>query len=539
MSKVSLTLGSLFDGSGGFPLGGLMCGIKPIWASEIEPFAIRVTTKRLPFMKHLGDINTIDGSKIEPVDIITFGSPCQDVSIAGKREGLDGKRSSLFYEAIRVIKEMRRKTNGKYPRYCLWENVPGALSSNRGEDFKNVLKSICQIKENVSVPKPEKWSNAGKIVGDNFSLAWRVLDARYFGVPQRRKRIYLVADFDGDSAGKILFESEGLSGYSAQSFRAWQAATKSFRDGTKEAITACLNDHGGHRMDVTENETCTLRAESHHIPLVFENVGNNQTFVLEVPTVYAFCSKNSNSMKLSNPHSGIYEADTSRTLDENGGNPACNQGGMVVLEGGGTRPSHHGTGYKEADTMYTLNTVEMHGVAYGIDRATFNMGQNAQFGITVKEESAPTVVSKGPGAVSHPIYTTSKSSYHVRVGKNMIDTLMATDYKDPPMISENPYYIVRRLMPTECAKLQGFPSWWCKNLETENPSEDEITFWKQVFDTHSKIMGKSKSKNENQIIKWLKNPHSDTAEYKLWGNGVALSCVYFVLSGIAYFGNRR
>lgn len=539
MSKVSLTLGSLFDGSGGFPLGGLMCGIKPIWASEIEPFAIRVTTKRLPFMKHLGDINAVNGPQIDPVDIITFGSPCKDMSIAGKREGLDCSRSDLFYEAIRVIKEMRRKTNGKYPRYCLWENVPGALSSNKGEDFKNVLESICQIKENVSVPKPEKWSNAGKIVGDNFSLAWRVLDARYFGVPQRRKRIYLVADFDGDSAGKILFESEGLSGYSAQSFRAWQAATKSFRDGTKEAITACLNDHGGHRMDVTENETCTLRAESHHIPLVFENVGNNQTFVLEVPTVYAFCSKNSNSMKLSNPHSGIYEADTSRTLDENGGNPACNQGGMVVLEGGGTRPSHHGTGYKEADTMYTLNTVEMHGVAYGIDRATFNMGQNAQFGITVKEESAPTVVSKGPGAVSHPIYTTSKSSYHVRVGKNMIDTLMATDYKDPPMISENPYYIVRRLMPTECAKLQGFPSWWCKNLETENPSEDEITFWKQVFDTHSKIMGKSKSKNENQIIKWLKNPHSDTAEYKLWGNGVALSCVYFVLSGIAYFGNRR
>ena len=599
MSKVSLTLGSLFDGSGGFPLGGLMCGIKPIWASEIEPFAIRVTTKRLPFMKHLGDINAVNGPQIDPVDIITFGSPCKDMSIAGKREGLDCSRSDLFYEAIRVIKEMRRKTNGKYPRYCLWENVPGALSSNKGEDFKNVLESICQIKENVSVPKPEKWSNAGKIVGDNFSLAWRVLDARYFGVPQRRKRIYLVADFDGDSAGKILFESEGLSGYSAQSFRAWQRTAESSGNSAEETVTVCLNDQGGQRMDVTENETSTLRAEGRHPPLVFENHsqdtrykgpidvaqtvlstfgggGKNQPFVLEtpktlkiragcegggkgaliqnnksatlgtsndqvlfVPTVYALCSKNSNSMKSNNPQSGIYEADTSRTLDKNGGNPACNQGGMVVLEGGGTRPSHHGTGYKEADTMYTLNTVEMHGVAYGIDRATFNMGQNAQFGITVKEESAPTVVSKGPGAVSHPIYTTSKSSYHVRVGKNMIDTLMATDYKDPPMISENPYYIVRRLMPTECAKLQGFPSWWCKNLETENPSEDEITFWKQVFDTHSKIMGKSKSKNENQIIKWLKNPHSDTAEYKLWGNGVALSCVYFVLSGIAYFGNRR
>ena len=556
MSKVSLTLGSLFDGSGGFPLGGLMCGIKPIWASEIEPFAIRVTTKRLPFMKHLGDINTIDGSKIEPVDIITFGSPCQDVSIAGKREGLDGKRSSLFYEAIRVIKEMRRKTNGKCPRYCLWENVPGALSSNKGEDFKNVLESICQIKENVSVPKPKKWSNAGKIMGNNFSLAWRVFDARYFGVPQRRKRIYLVADFGGESAGKILFESEGLSRYSAQSFRAWQAATKSFRDGTKEAITACLNDHGGHRMDVTENETCTLRAESHHPPLVFENhsqdtrykgpievsqtvlsmfenVGNNQPFVLEVPTAYALCSKNSNSMQSNNPHSGIYEADASRTLDENGGNPACNQGGMIVLEGSGTRPSHHGNGYKENDTMYNLNTVETHGVAYGIDRATFNMGQNAQFGITVKEESAPTVVAKGPGAVSYPIYTMSKS-YRVKVSKNMVDTLVATDYKDPPTVSENSYYIVRRLMPTECAKLQGFPDWWCKNLETENPSEEEIMFWKRVFDTCNKITGKSKLKTEKQIIKWLKNPHSDSAEYKLWGNGVALPCVYFALAGIVY-----
>ena len=562
MPKNELTLGSLFDGSGGFPLGGLMCGIKPIWASEIEPFAIRVTTKRLPFMKHLGDINAVNGSQIDPVDIITFGSPCQDMSIAGKREGLDGSRSGLFYEAIRVIKEMRRKTNGKYPRYCLWENVPGALSSNKGEDFKNVLESICQIKEDVSASKPEKWSNAGKIVGDNFSLAWRVLDARYFGVPQRRKRIYLVADFDGDSAGKILFESEGLSGYSAESFRAWQRTAESSGNSAEETVTVCLNDQGGQRMDVTENETSTLRAEGRHPPLVFENHsqdtrykgtidvaqtvlstfgngGNNQPFVLEMPTVYALCSKNSNSMKSNNPHSGIYKADTSRTLDENGGNPACNQGGMVVLEGGGTRPSHHGNGYKEADTMYTLNTVEMHGVAYGIDRATFNMGQNAQFGITVKEESAPTVVAKGPGAVSHPIYTTSKSSYHVRVGKNMVDTLMASDYKDPPTISENPYYIVRRLMPTECAKLQGFPSWWCENLETENPSEDEIGFWKQVFDTHSKIMGKSKSKNENQIIKWLKNPHSDTAEYKLWGNGVALPCVYFVLSGIAYFGNKE
>lgn len=142
-----LTLGSLFDGSGGFPLGGLLAGITPVWASEIEPFPIRVTTKRLPFMKHYGNISTMDGGRIEPVDIITFGSPCQDMSIAGRRDGLDGSRSSLFYEAVRIIKEMRCATDGKYPRWICWENVPGAFSSNKGEDFKAVLEAVIGIVE--------------------------------------------------------------------------------------------------------------------------------------------------------------------------------------------------------------------------------------------------------------------------------------------------------------------------------------------------------------------------------------------------------
>ena len=134
-----LTLGSLFDGSGGFPLGGLLAGIEPVWASEIEPFAVRVTTKRLPQMKHYGDVSALNGAELPPVDIVTFGSPCQDMSIAGKRSGLDGSRSSLFYEAVRIIKEMRCATNGKYPRFIVWENVPGAFSSNKGEDFRCVL----------------------------------------------------------------------------------------------------------------------------------------------------------------------------------------------------------------------------------------------------------------------------------------------------------------------------------------------------------------------------------------------------------------
>ena len=185
-----MTLGSLFDGSGGFPLGGLLAGITPVWASEIEPFPIRVTTKRLPFMKHYGDISTLDGGKIEPVDIITFGSPCQDMSVAGRRDGLDGSRSSLFYEAIRIIKEMRYATNGKYPRYIVWENVPGAVSSNGGEDLKAVLEAVIDVAEpNTQVPMPEKnrWPYADCYMGDGWSVAYRVLDAQFWGSSPTKK----------------------------------------------------------------------------------------------------------------------------------------------------------------------------------------------------------------------------------------------------------------------------------------------------------------------------------------------------------------
>ena len=267
-----LTLMSLFDGSGSFCLGAKLCGIDPITASEIEPFPIRVTTKRLPFVKHLGDINIINGAEIEPVDIITFGSPCQDLSVAGKRDGLDGERSSLFYEAVRIVKEMRCATDGKYPRYIVWENVPGAFSSNKGEDFRCVLESICHIKdETISVPKSDKWRQAGNIVGDNFSIAWRVLDAQYWGVPQRRKRIFLVADFAGGGAGEVLFKSESLPWYSEESFRSWQGTAGNTEDSFGEASTLVLNDQGGQRMDITDDVTCTLRTHTHGI----NNLRNN------------------------------------------------------------------------------------------------------------------------------------------------------------------------------------------------------------------------------------------------------------------------
>lgn len=237
-----LTLGSLFDGSGGFPLAGAINGIKPVWASEIEPYPIRVTKARFPEMKHLGSVLDIKGGEIDPVDIITFGSPCQDLSVAGKQKGIhEGERSSLFFEAIRIAKEMRNRDRATgradvdvRPRFLVWENVPGAFSSNGGEDFRAVLEAIGGIaQDGLSIPRPAKgkWNHAGCVVGDRWSIAWRVYDAQYWGVPQRRKRIYLIADFASERAGEILFEREGLRGHSETSGEARQGTADDAQGG--------------------------------------------------------------------------------------------------------------------------------------------------------------------------------------------------------------------------------------------------------------------------------------------------------------------
>lgn len=235
-----MKLGSLFDGISGFPLAAQRVGIIPVWASEIEPFPIKVSSIRFPNMKQLGDIVKINGAEIEPVDIITFGSPCQDLSVAGKREGLNGKRSGLFRHAIRIIREMRSATNGKYPRFAVWENVPGAFSSNRGYDFKTVLEEITETK--IPIPKSGRWANAGMVRGNGYSLAWRVLDAQYWGVPQRRRRIFLVADFGGQSAPEILFEPESVCGYLAESAATREGTARNVEGGvgkTSELTFAC------------------------------------------------------------------------------------------------------------------------------------------------------------------------------------------------------------------------------------------------------------------------------------------------------------
>lgn len=182
-------------------------------------------------MKHLGDITKIHGDKIEPVDCITFGSPCQGLSMAGKRLGFGDNRSVLFLDAARIIKEMRIATNGMYPTFAVWENVPGAFSSNGGEDFRAVLEELARVEQSdASIPRPSgrggRWSKAGAIAGNGWSLAWRQLDAQYWGVPQRRKRIALVADFGSQRAAEILFERTSLSGNPDESIKTWEAFTR-------------------------------------------------------------------------------------------------------------------------------------------------------------------------------------------------------------------------------------------------------------------------------------------------------------------------
>lgn len=481
-----------------------------------------------------------------------------------------------------------------------------------------------------------------------------VLDAQYWGVPQRRKRIYLVADFADECAGKILFESESLSGYSEKSLCSWQGTANNLEkgigaagisiDGYNSAVSEkastlgvncgmstgrngvlVLNDQGGNRMDVTEDKTCTLRAESHHPPLVFENHsqdsrytgpndvsqtvsstfgmgGNNQPFVVEtpktlkvrcgcegggkgaliqddksatlscnneqavfVPKCFGICSKDSNSMKSANPYSGFYEADTTRTIDSSGGNPSCNQGGMAVvcvdqgggksscnvteelsptltcthggepvvaIEGNGTRPSHNGDGYKETNVMYTLNATEQHAVAV----PTYSMTTGCF--MQVNEDKAPTIAARD--YKDAPLVGFSQERFDDYAENDCSACVKASGGNygggSETLVIDETSYIVRRLTPTECARLQGFPDWWCDSLETENPTDAEIQKWKEIFDNYNKAIGKStKPKTDKQIIKWLKNPHSDSAEYKMWGNGVALPCVCFVLSGIVYY----
>ncbi len=441
-----MTLGSLFDGAGTFPFAASAFGILPIWASEIEPFPIQVTQKRLPKMKHLGDITKIDGSAITPVDVITFGSPCQDLSVAGKRAGLDGERSGLFLEAIRIIKEMRRKTNGKYPRYAVWENVPGAFSSNKGEDFRTVLEEFCKIKDDTTIiPRPAekgKWRTAGLILADGYSIAWRVLDAQFWGIPQRRRRIFLVADFGGGSAGEILFEQDGLQRSFAESRKSWRGITT---DTTYGSYLAGRNNGSG--IDGNGNTPPIIPIENHP--------ADSRVTLCKEETIQTLTSR----------------------MGTGGGNTP------LLLIGVDT--------YNQTLTGNVTKTLLAgHIDPDGVPCVAINMLQDA-----VPNESVTPCLSTG-----NP--KTGQANVAICY-QEVVGSLCARDWKgvgnqyvkeDKLIVEKVPKsrFVVRRVIPVECARLQGMPDWWCKDIK-----------------------------------------RTDSAEYKMWGNGMALPCVLYVMQGIA------
>ena len=497
-----MKLGSLFDGSGGFPLAGHINGIEPIWSSEVEPYPIRVTKDRFSNMMHLGSVTEIVGSEIAPVDIITFGSPCQDLSVAGLRKGLkhedhgddETTRSGLFMEAIRIIKEMRSKDEANgwtdvdvRPRFAVWENVPGAFSSNKGRDFRAVLQAFADVKgSNVHVPGPTdgKWKQAGCIVGDGWSIAWRVYDAQYWGVPQRRKRIYLVADFASERAGEILFECESMRRNPSPSGEAWKRAT----DSTK----------GGSTSDNRSRDVRTWDAR-----------GNGDGYSVST---------------LTGDHENRITDYTSVICE-----PITYWDGSQVA---GTLTANNANGAQRMPDKENFNCV------ITIDRAYYNQGQNAKYDPQCYSDgTVPTLVSKGPAAICVPGDICGVDCRNMNEYSELYPTLQAKPNGGHSLNFSGAVrirHIVRRLTPTECARLQGFPDQWGHISQKDALTDEEYNFWLTARNTHAAINGKAqKEYTREQMLNWYNKLHTDSAEYKMWGNGIALPCAIDVLSRIA------
>ena len=509
-------LGSLFDGSGGFPLAGALCGIEPTWAAEVEPYPIAVTRSRFdgdadtPLLKlarkhhpelklisvHLGNVCEINGAEIEPVDIITFGSPCQDLSVAGKRAGLkheangdeETTRSGLFMEAVRIIKEMREATNGRYPTFALWENVPGAFSSNNGEDFRVVCEELIKIVEPTavmpSVPKGG-WAYADSYCGDGWSLAYRVFDAQYWGVPQRRRRIHLIVDFRGERAREILFEREGLRGYFAQGRAPWKGTAPDAQNGT--GADDCSGEIGGGRetnavgadlynLAVSDDKAVSLTANTgtsctHTGPTVIERAFDAVGF-----DSYNLCTTGEIGRTVTTPSGGLNEhipCVIERGREDNV---------VYAVDQGGGKSSVN-VSAEVSPTLCTTHYGEP-AVAYGLDRASFNQGQNAKFDFSVTEEQQPTLVAKGPGAVA---YWDGSQVCGTLTANNAGGNQRMPDKENFNCVidcngNSRVRYIVRRLTPTECARLQGFDDRWGDST-TKTPSPTRSTASGLMFAT--------------------------------------------------------
>ena len=568
-----ITMGSLFSGSGGFELAGSIFGIRPIWASEIEPFPILVTTKNFPEMKHLGDINKLNGADLEPVTIIAGGSPCQDMSIAGKREGLDGSRSNLFREQIRIIKEMRESERAAgrtgtqiRPRYMVWENVPGAFSSNKGKDFQAVLQEIVSITDeesNVPLPPKGKWQTAGCIMGDHFSIAWRVLDAQYWGVPQRRKRIYLVADFGGNTAPKILFEREGLSGNFTESREAWQRTAGDIKTGTHKAGTddvECYDISDRRRVadksEVSPTLTTKMGTGGNNVPIVLENHpqdcrvtiaedGNVPTLTSRMGTGGGNVPMIMNEVRAVDQRNLSLGNDKSETLHGSGHGSSVG----TIIEPMALHITQDPTVFEGKTPCLTQGNPKTGQATVGVaipiaDKATRYKGggstrnnDGSANGLGIGEPGAP--ANTLTAADRHGVACFAQQAIGEYEESEKASCLKRRDYKDSTdlILWE---YIIRRLTPLECCRLQGFPDNWAEELGITEPTQEDIDHWREVFRTQMEAMGESKKeKTDNQICKWLKDPESDSAKYKMWGNGIALPCAMFVMEGIAMILSRE
>lgn len=558
MEREAPTLGSLFDGSGGFPLAGVMSGAVPVWASEIEPYPIAVTRSRFPQMIHLGNVTEIDGSRIPPVDIITFGSPCQDMSIAGKRAGMKHEsrgdegttRSGLFYEAVRIIREMREETHGRYPAFAVWENVPGAFSSNRGEDFRCVLEELAKICETggYSVPRPAggKWKPAGEIMGDGFSIAWRMLDAQYWGVPQRRSRIYLVADFRGRRAGKILFERESLRGCAAAGGTEREnAAEDAAGSAGRSGGARCLNpwDCQSKRIYQPDGVYPTLPAMGdgarNNQAVVYALQGNgidradsagcngrgwreNICYTLNTIDRPAICFK-------AGQGAWARSLGASETVSPTlGSEPGSNSIPAVCYDARGNGDGIHSptlTGdHENRITDYTTICVMAHG------QSNAEITENISPTITCNHEQpiAAYGVDCRNGALDKEKTHTLQAKTSGGQSLNCTPSVLM-DGKPPRK------YIIRRLTPLECNRLQGFPDGWGKLEHKAGMSEEEAAFWENVRRTRAEVGGKPyrPCANRAALLKWYNKLHTDSAEYRMWGNGIALPNAYFVISGCA------
>ena len=556
MKTDQLTLGSLFDGIGGFPYAASFYGIRPLWASEIVPECVSVTKKHFPDMEHFGDITKLHGGKLPPVDIITFGSPCQDLSVAsGKRLGLAGERSGLFLEAIRIIREMQEATNGEYPKFALWENVPGALSSSSRRDFKAVLEAFTDAE--VPMPGSGRWANAGMVRGRGVDLAWCVYDAQYFGTAQRRRRIFLVADFRGTRAGEILFVPKSLSGYFAAGGTPRQgpaayAQSGAGTAGAGDVIPAismrirCGCEGGGKGPLLQIEKSGTLAT------------GNDQ---------YLFAPKD--AVEILNDQGGdslcVEKGGVSPTLrSQTHGNlpiTAYAIQGSMIGRADGNGPQ--GDGINE-NVSFTLNTIDRHAVCMatgqtnaeimteksptlvagheqpivthpqiagtlcasgaGLSRpagqgneldfcvmsAGFKHKAGSQSGsIGFQEETAPTLLAGQQSAVMKACLiggaavmeaqTAAVDCRNLRETDEVSGTLLAKaasggyslNYQNPVRTG----LCVRRLTPTEAERLQGYPDGW-----TEAGADG--------------------------------SPISDTKRYQMLGNSIAVPCVAYIMQGI-------